>query len=287
VARRGSSDAVAQIIDDFISLHAKPNTRDWRETSRLLSEFAKAWEGRRLAEIGILDGIVARGAPVGANRAFAQFRKMCRWAVSRGIIERSPAEGIEPPSTETVRDRVLSLDELRLVWRAAERQGFPFGPIIKLLILTGQRRSEVGGMEWGEIDLENRLWTIPATRAKNRRQHTIPLSPQAMGIIKGLPRFSGSKFCFTVRNTAPSGFAKAKERLDKSIAPIKPWTIHDIRRSTATGLAGLGVNLPVIERLLNHVLALSAASSQSTKNTLLSPKCGTRWSVGGAGSKIL
>jgi integrase len=178
---------------------------------------------------------------------------MCRWAVSRGIIERSPAEGIDPPSTETVRDRVLSLDELRLVWRAAERQGFPFGPIIKLLILTGQRRSEVGGMEWGEIDLENRLWTILATRAKNRRQHTIPLSPQAMGIIKGLPRFSGSKFCFTVRNTAPSGFAKAKERLDKSIAPIKPWTIHDIRRSTATGLAGLGVNLPVIERLLNHV----------------------------------
>jgi integrase len=263
-ARRQTSDAVEKVIDDFISLHAKPNTRDWKETQRLLSQFAKAWEGRRLAVIGkpdihrILDGIVARGAPVGANRAFAQLRKMCRWAVSRGIIERSPCEGIEPPSTETVRDRVLSLDELRLVWRAADKLGFPFGPITKLLILTSQRRSEVGGMEWNELDLENRLWTIPASRSKNRRQHAIPLSLQVIEIIKWVPRFSGSRFLFSPGKAAPSGFSKAKERLDRFIvrdngSPIAPWIMHDIRRSAATGLAGLGVNLPVIERILNHV----------------------------------
>jgi len=263
-ARRQTSDAVERVIDDFISLYARPNTRDWRETQRLLAQFAKAWEGRRLGEISkadvhrVLDAIVARGAPIGANRAFAQLRKLCRWSVSRGIIDRSPCEGIDAPSTETARDRVLSLDELRIVWRAADSLGFPFGPIVKLLILTGQRRSEVGSMEWGELDLENRLWTIPAARSKNRRQHTIPLSPQAVEIINSLPRFSGSKFVFSARIAAPSGFAKAKERLDKIIArdngePILAWTLHDIRRSVATGLVGLGVNLPVIERCLNHI----------------------------------
>jgi integrase len=263
-ARRQSSDAVEKVIDDFIRLYAKPNTRDWRETARLLKQFAVAWEGRRLSEIGkadihrVLDGIVARGAPIGANRAFTQLRKMCRWAVSRGIIERSPGEGIEAPSTEKPRDRVLSLDELRLVWCAADRLGFPFGPITKLLVLTGARRSEVGGMTWDEVDLEQRWWVIPAERSKNRRAHTVPLSPQAVEIIKSLPRFSGSKFVFSPWDTAPSGFSKAKQRLDTLIsgangAPIPDWILHDIRRSVATGLAGLGVNLPVIERCLNHV----------------------------------
>jgi len=183
---------------------------------------------------------------------------MCRWAVSRGIIERSPCEGIEAPSTEKPRDRVLSLDELRLVWCAADLLGFPFGPVVKLLILSGQRRSEVGGMEWTELDLEARTWTIPAARSKNRRQHTVPLSPQAIEIIETLPRFSGSKFVFSPGKTPPSGFSKAKERLDKYIAsangePIPAWIMHDLRRSTASGLAALGVDLHIIERCLNHV----------------------------------
>jgi integrase len=159
----------------------------------------------------VLDGIVARGAPVGANRAFAQLRKMSAWAVSRGIIERSPCEGISPPSAEKSRDRVLSPDEIRLVWRAADELGFPFGPITKLLILTGQRRPEVGGMEWNELDLENRLWTIPGSRAKNRRQHAMPLAPQAAKIIKSLARFSDSKFVFSAGKTAPSGFSRAND----------------------------------------------------------------------------
>jgi integrase len=262
-ARRQSSDAVEKVIDDFIRLYAKPNTRDWRETARLLKQFAVAWEGRRLAEIGkadihrVLDGIVARGAPISANRAFAQVRKMCRWAVSRGIIERSPCEGIIAPSPETARDRVLPLDELRQVWLAADKLGFPFGPIVKLLILTGQRRGEVAGMEWLEIDLEKKIWTIPAARSKNRRAHDVPLSPPALAILEGLPRFSGSKFVFGAE-APPSGYDAAKKRLDRLHAgasgePIPPWTLHDIRRSVATGLAGLGVNLPVIERCLNHV----------------------------------
>jgi integrase len=262
---RQQSNSVEKTIADFVALYAKPNTRDWKETERLLAEFSTAWEGRPLREIGkpdihrVLDAIVARGAPVTANRKFAQLRKMCRWAVSRGIIDTSPCEGIDPPSTEKSRDRVLDSDELRLVWRAANDLGFPFGPIVKLLALTGQRRSEVGGMEWRELDLENGLWTIPSSRSKNKRQHAFPLSPEAIAIIKSLPRFSGSRFVFSSGNTAPSGFSRAKTRLDGIIAklnggvPIATWILHDIRRSAASGLAALGVNLPIIERCLNHV----------------------------------
>jgi integrase len=260
-----AANSVEKVVSDFIDLHAKPNTRDWKESQRLLRQFPEAWKGQPLAEIGKadihreLDAIVARGAPVGANRTFAQLRKMCRWAVSRGILERSPCEGIDPPSAEKSRDRVLDDDELKLVWRAANSLGLPFGPITKLLILTGARRSEVGGMEWGELDLEARAWTIPGARTKNHRKHIVPLSPQALDVIRELPRFSRTRFVSSSGDTAPSGFSRAKTRLDKLIAklnggePIAPWVLHDIRRSVASGLAALGVNLPVIERCLNHV----------------------------------
>ena len=143
---------------------------------------------------------------------------MCGWAVSRGILDRSPCDGIDPPSTEMSRDRVLDSDELRLVWRAAEDIGFPFGPIVKLLILTAQGRGEVGGMEWE--DLEKGIWTIPARRSKNGRAHVLPLSPQAIGILKALPRFAGSKFVFSPGDAAPSGFSRAKTRTDKLIATM-------------------------------------------------------------------
>jgi integrase len=263
--KRAPDDTTERVIADFIGLYAKPNTRDWRETERLLGEFSEAWKGRPLATIDkcdihrVLDAVVARGSPVTANRKFAQLRKMCKWAVSRGIVERSPCDGIDPPSAEKSRDRVLDADELRLVWRAANDLGFPFGPIVKLLVLTGQRRSEVGGMEWRELDLEKSIWTIPAERSKNKRQHALPLSPQALEILNGLHRFSGSRFVFSPGKTAPSGFSRAKTRIDGIIAKlnggnaIEPWILHDIRRSVASGLAALGVNLPVIERCLNHV----------------------------------
>jgi integrase len=261
---KSADDHVERVIAEFIAVYAKPKTRGWRETERLLAEFGTAWKGRRLTDIGkpdihrILDAIVSRGSPITANRKFAQVRKMFKWSVSRGLIDRSPCDGIDPPSAEKSRDRVLNKDELRLVWRAADGLGFPFGPIVKLLALTGQRRSEVGGMEWRELDLDKGLWTIPAARSKNKRQHALPLSPEATAILKSLPRFSGSRFVFSPGNTAPSGFSRAKTRLDGLIAkmngePIAPWILHDIRRSVATELAGLGVNLPVIERCLNHV----------------------------------
>ena len=140
-------------------------------------------------------------------------------------------------------------DELRLVWQAADKIGFPFGPIVQLLILTGQRRGEVTGMQWGE--LQAGLWTLPRERVKNDRRHDVPLSRQAAAIIERLPRIS-DRYVFSLNGNKPFNGFKAKERLDK-LASIAPWTLHDLRRTAASGMARLGVSLVVIEKVLNHV----------------------------------
>jgi integrase len=260
------ADLVETIAADFIERHAKRETRDWKETERLLQRnIVPHWRGRRLSEItkadvhAVLDLMIDRGAAVGANRVFAQLRKMCNWAVSRGSIDRSPCDGLDKPSSETKRDRVLVDRELALVWRACDAIGFPFGPLTQLLILTGQRRGEVAGMAYSELDLEGASWIIPAARVKNKRQHKVPLSPRAVALLRGVPRIIGSDFVFsTTGKTAASGFSNSKEHLDRVLLtldplPLAPWTIHDIRRSVASGMARLGVQLPVIERCLNHV----------------------------------
>lgn len=264
--KRAELDVVEKVADEFIERYAKPNTRDWRESQRLLrKDIVTAWQGRRLSEIGkadihwLLDKMVDRGAAVTANRTFAQLRKMCRWAVSRGIIEHNPCEGIEAPTAEKPRDRVLDEHELALVWRAAGELGFPYGQIARLLVLTGARRDEVAAAGWSEIDLEKKVWSLPAERSKNRRPHSIPLSPASAEIIMALPRFEGSPFAFSAGKTPPSAFSKSKAKLDAEIArlnggePIPHWVLHDIRRSVASGLASIGIPLHVIERCLNHV----------------------------------
>jgi integrase len=265
------ADLIEKVVEGFIELYAKRETRDWRETLRLLDRnVVAAWRGRRLSEVTkgdvhtLLDALVDRGAPIGANRVFAQLRKMCAWAKSRGIIEQSPCEGIGKPSSEKgrARERVLDDRELALVWRAADATGHPFGPMVKLLALTGQRRAEVAEMEWREVDEQKALWTIPAARSKNRRTHAVPLAPAALAIIKELPRIASKEtkapvFCFTTTGESPvSGFSRAKICLDKAIAnheaELAPWTLHDIRRSVASGMAGLGIAPHVVEAVLNH-----------------------------------
>lgn len=270
IAARDSANETRELVENvveiFIERYAKPNTRDWRETQRLLTkEVVSKWKGRRLGGIGradvhdLLDGIIDRGAPVGANRTYAQLRKMCRWAVERGIIEHSPCDGVRAPSAEKSRDRVLSDGELRQIWSACDAIGWPFGPLVQLLMLTGSRRNEVAGMEWSEVDLDSKVWTIPAARSKNGRAHAVPLSSQAIAILLSLPRIGESRGLVfsTTGKTSVSGFSRAKACIDKALvidaAEIAPWTFHDIRRSVATGMGKIGISLPVIERCLNHV----------------------------------
>jgi integrase len=259
-------DLVEKVVETFIERYAKANTRSWAETERMLKkEIVGAWKGRHLSEISradvheLLDGIVDRGAPIAANRILAAFRRMCAWAVERDIVKASPCDGVKSPSVARSRDRVLTDEELRAVWQAAESIGWPFGPLVKLLILSGQRRDEVAEMRWSEVDFDAKTWTLPRTRAKNDVEHAVPLSDAAIEILKTLPRVaSKSGYVFTTNGTAPvSGFARAKERLDAALAGVSPgmapWVIHDLRRTLASGCARLGINLPVIEKVLNHV----------------------------------
>jgi integrase len=267
--KEAETDLVENVVEKFIERHAKAQTRDWRETKRLLERNAVArWKGRRLSSIAppqihdLLDSIIDRGSPIVANRVLTQLKVMAEFAVQRGIIAVNPFAGIKAPSSERgrARERVLDDDETKLVWRASDELGGPFGAIIKILLLTGGRRDEVADMEWRELDLEARLWTLPAARSKNGRQHSIPLSDKAMEVLRSLPRIERSKFVFTASRPKPiSGFDYWKRALDRAIAeraeasPIPGWVLHDLRRTVATNLQRLGVRLEVTEAVLNHV----------------------------------
>lgn len=193
--------------------------------------------------------------------AFAVGRAFFNWCRSELLIPSSPMEGLKAPAKGKTRDRVLTDSEIRWLWKAADAMAYPFGPMIKLLLLTGARRDEVAKMTRTEMDLENRVWTLPGARSKNGREHMIHLSDAALDVLKALPTVDGKPgYCFTTTGDSPvSGYSRAKSIFDRKMAEladgeaIEPWTFHDIRRTTATGMAGLGISIPVIERALNHV----------------------------------
>lgn len=196
-----------------------------------------------------------------ANRVLAAVRRMFAWCVDRGIIETSPCSGLRPPAVERSRDRVLSDEELWRVWLASDEVGWPFGPLAKLLILTGQRLNEVSRLRWAEIDMNARLWTLPRQRTKSNVAHTVPLSSQSVSLLSGLPALSSEAgLVFTTTGYSPvGGFSRAKTRIDAAIArsrpfgePIARWTFHDLRRTAASGMARLKIDIHVVEKVLNH-----------------------------------
>ena len=205
-----------------------------------------------------------------AANLFGVIRRLLRWAVEQEDLERSPIEGVKGPKPPPSRDRVLDDAELLLVWKASDALGYPFGPLIRLLILTGARREEIAALEWAEIDREACVWVLPPSRSKNGVAARQPLSSLAVaeldilakrhGTAAGWPK-AGLVFS-TTGNTSVSGYSRAKNRLDKAIdaltekqdaLPSAPWRLHDLRRTLATGLQRLGVRFEVTEAVLNHV----------------------------------
>ncbi len=217
---------------------------------------------RRSDISGVFDALPPGKIALPRN-VFAQVRKLFAWAVDRGDIERSPLEGFKGPSTVASRDRVLSDDELEVVWLAAGDLAYPFGTLVRFLIATGQRRDECAGISWGELDQAQAEWVIPASRAKNKSAHTVPLNALAVALLDALS--NGDKWpkkglVFTTNGVTPvSGYSRAKARLDKLVTkrnkdePLTPWRLHDLRRTLATGLQRLGVRFEVTEAVLNHV----------------------------------
>jgi len=244
----------------FVERYAKPNTKAWRETDRILrSEFSSRWKNLRLQDVSkqhvaeVLDELISQSGPSAANHAFAAVRRMLNWCVERGELSVSPCTGLKQPAQTFSRERVLSNDEVAKIWKAADSMGYPFGSLIQLLLLTGQRRSEVSQLNWSHLDFEGALWSQPSSSNKSKRVHLVPLSTPAIKLLREMPR-EHDQLVFPARgrtNSAVSGFSKWKRRLDK-LSGTKDWTIHDIRRTVNTGLAALKVPPHVADLVLNH-----------------------------------
>lgn len=186
-----------------------------------------------------------RKTPVEQNHAFATARTFFRFCVRRGLIARSPLEGMNLPSRITTRDRVLSDEELSAVFKTAAQIGYPFGFVVLLLILTGQRKGEIASLEWTWIDKNEQTITIPASIAKNRRQHTFPYGRSVADVLAAIP--ADSPQLFSVYN-----WDKRTGEL-REAAAIDHFVLHDLRRTYASGMAALGIPPHVVEKLLNHI----------------------------------
>jgi len=228
---------------------------------------AGRWNGRTLQDIksrdvrNLLDDIAQQVGPVAANRTLTALKTAFRWRVDRDneTFPKSPCDGVNAPSPEEPRGRVLEDAELAALWRAADAANDPFGRMVQLLILTGCRRDEVRDGRWGEFDLAAKTWTIPGRRTKNGRDHIVPLSDQSMTVLQSITRVSSKAgFLFTKNGqNIIGGIGRAKELLgeamaDKLGAKPQPWVLHDIRRTFVTGLQKLGVRLEVTEAAVNH-----------------------------------
>ncbi|MDB5451893.1 MAG: Integrase [Caulobacteraceae bacterium] len=262
-------DNFKAVAERYIALCMKSN-RSGAETARLLRHGPiPVWADRHIAEVrradvaDLIDTIKKR-SPAVARATYAALRGVFGWCLERDLIETSPCDHLTAPPRPEARDRVIADADLAPIWTASTGLGFPFGPVVKLLMLTGQRRAEVGGMRWEEVDLDAGTWRIPKERTKNGKAHEIDLSPQAVKILKELTKAGG--FVFPARGEgAVRGFSATKRKLDGLIeaerrradktvnADLQPWRLHDLRRTAATGMAAMGFPPHVVERVLNHI----------------------------------
>jgi integrase len=168
-----------------------------------------------------------------------------------GLCESNPVVGSFTPPRSVAGDRVLSGQEFAALWNAVDDDDY--GWIVRLLICTGCRREEIGRMKWPEFDFDNGTWTLPGARSKNRRAHTLPLSPLMQEVIASVPRRFGIDYLFGERGKGFSRWSAGRQMLDEKITLSKPWRLHDVRRSVATGMADIGIAPHIIEAILNHI----------------------------------
>jgi integrase len=266
-----SANSFGKVRADFLPLYRvrrggrlyPPAPRTLHAMTAVLDSL-KAWDDRPLSGItrrdiqGWHDGYVAAGKEAAANRYLNNVRSFFRWAKERGIIPTDPAREVVKGGAHHARERVLSHDELATIWLATTDDR-PFHHIVRLLLLTGQRREEVAGMAWREVDLTTGLWTLPAHRSKNRRPHLIPLSAPALALLTGLASRGMTGLVFPTRNETPfNHWSGSKAKLDDRLK-IAPWRLHDLRRSMVTHMAeDLGILPHVVEATVNHISGFRA-----------------------------
>jgi integrase len=262
------ADGVEALAAQFIERYAKIKNKSWQQVDAIFRrEILPRWRGKTVHEIeredveDLIDAIAA-DRPIMANRTLAAVRKWFSWmagrskggrkAVLKARLRTAPCLGVEAPGQERSRERTLTNAEIAQLWSAADQEDEPFKGFVKVLLLTGQRRGEVAGMRHDELDLDRAVWSLPGARTKNARPHTVPLPSQVVAILKATPPVA-SEYIFSATGDGPiAAFAKLKSRLEQRMATTSRWTLHDVRRSAATGMVDIGVQPHIVEVLLNH-----------------------------------
>jgi len=252
---------------DYIEKHAKRKKRSWREDARLIRSELSAWTDRPVTSIRrvdvreLLEAVIERGAPVQANRLLALVRKVLNFAIDQEWIDANPAGAMPKPSAEQSRDRVLTADEIRLLWSwldrepaadldiQAKREHELNQQVLKLRLITAQRGGEVVDMRWNDVDLDAGWWTIPAEHSKNKLPHRVPLSPMAATIL--------AERLATAAESAVYVFAGIRGKNHRhglldglGVSNVRP---HDFRRTAASVMASGGIPRLTIAKILNHV----------------------------------
>lgn len=293
-ARRASLMTLGAVLDLYLDAHVRPNLRTARERELQLRNALGPHLDKPAEELARRDLHAAidaktRTGRVEANRVRAALLHFTKWAAGREYLPTDVGAGIPKPTKEVPRDRVLSIEEVRAIYAACGELGDPFGPLLRVLVLTAQRLGDVAGMRFGELDLDTASWRIPSARTKNATAHIVHLSEPALAILRERVtiraavaagegrRLRVDDLVFPGRHgSAPSGFSKLNHRLnalvtahriaagtDPDAAPLEHWTRHDLRTAFATAMAEAGESEGVVDRILNHVAKASAASAVS------------------------
>jgi integrase len=248
-------NAFGAVAADFMQDHAK-NLRTRKEMQRKIDvELLPHWGDRPIASITRTDVKAllrekARHGPIAANRLLALVSKIFTWALDEEIVQASPAVRLPRHAKEQERERALTAEEIKTLWAAFGKLGYPFGAVFRMLLVTGQRRGEVADMKWSEIGSDG--WKLPGARVKSSQGHLVPLSSLAREILRCVPRVGDHVFA-AYNDKALQGWSKAKARADAVCTePVAPWRIHDLRRTAATHMRSLGVDRLVVSKVLNH-----------------------------------
>ena len=247
------------LAEQYLEGHAKVQKRSWREDDRMIKSDLSRWTNRPAREIhrkdvaALLDGIVKRGSPIAANRVLALVSKIFNLAIGRGEVEMNPAFRFPKPAPENPHDRFLTDDEIKELWTALDDKPAKQAAFVKLCLLTAQRAREVLGIATAEVDFETGTWTIPGSRTKNKREHLVPLGPQAMTLIEGIK--NGSPYLFPMNRGKPTPAPTRSFRLwiDALRTDLKfdaDWTCHDLRRTATTGMTKMNDGKPRVTRFL-------------------------------------
>jgi integrase len=250
-----AAETVGATVERFLSRQrARLRPGSYVEAERHLLTHAKPLHGLQVGKVdrraiaALLAQIGATRGPVAANRVRATLSAFFAWAMREGLADTNPTVGTNQ-FDERPRERVLSEGELRTIWQALPQSDY--GTILKLLMLTGQRLTEIGDLRWSEIDFHKNLIRLPPERVKNKRLHEVPMAPSVRSILEAQPRREDRDFVFGQGSRGFHGWAAPKRKLDGRVKTT-PWRLHDFRRSVATHMAELGVQPHVIEAVLNH-----------------------------------